>query len=70
MPNFTYPAIQLGINWATTLVAGIAILLTPSPFLFYKYGARIRTGSKFAPCTDLEIAKELEVEEREKKSPV
>ncbi|KIM73832.1 hypothetical protein PILCRDRAFT_828732 [Piloderma croceum F 1598] len=53
---------KLGINWASTLVACIGIVLLPSPFLFYKYGSRIRTGSTFAPCHDLRIAKELEAE--------
>ncbi|KAF7368719.1 MFS general substrate transporter [Mycena venus] len=38
---------------------GVGLLLLPSPFLFYKYGARIRTNSKFAPCLDLKIAQEV-----------
>jgi MFS transporter, DHA1 family, multidrug resistance protein len=60
---FTYQLnVQLGINWASTLVACIGIVLLPSPFLFYRYGSRIRTGSTFAPCIDLQIAKELEAE--------
>jgi len=62
--------VQLGINWASTLMACIGLLLTPSPFLFYKYGARIRRGSTFAPCTDLKIAKELKAEGQEKLSPI
>ncbi|KAE9394341.1 MFS general substrate transporter [Gymnopus androsaceus JB14] len=55
----------LGINWASTLVGLVGLVLMPSPFLFYKYGARIRASSKFAPCIDLKIAKELEEEEEE-----
>ncbi|KAJ7249746.1 major facilitator superfamily domain-containing protein [Mycena haematopus] len=47
---------KLGVNWAATLLAGVGLLLAPSPFLFYKYGARIRARSKFAPCMDLKIA--------------
>jgi len=54
----------LGINWACTLVGLVGLLLAPSPFLFYKYGAKIREKSKFAPCLDLKIAKELEAEEK------
>jgi len=50
---------NLGVNWAATLLGGIGLLLLPSPFLFYKYGARIRGNSKFAPCLDLKIAKVL-----------
>ena len=41
---------RLGINWACTLIGFCALLLAPSPFLFYKYGARIRAKSKFSPC--------------------
>jgi len=41
---------QLGVNWATTILGLVGLALTPSPFLFYKYGARIRSRSKFAPC--------------------
>jgi hypothetical protein len=50
----------LGINWAATLLGGIALLLAPMPFLFYKYGPGIRTKSSFAPCIDLKVAKFLE----------
>ncbi|KAF8879261.1 MFS polyamine transporter [Infundibulicybe gibba] len=55
---------KLGLNWGSTLLGLVALLLSPSPFLFYKYGARIRMGSTFAPCIDLRIAKELEEEEK------
>ncbi|KAI0248053.1 MFS polyamine transporter [Lactifluus subvellereus] len=48
--------VNLGINWAATLLGGIALLLAPMPFLFYKYGSRIRTKSSFAPCIDLKVA--------------
>ncbi|KAI0277572.1 hypothetical protein BGY98DRAFT_1097344 [Russula aff. rugulosa BPL654] len=56
--------LNLGINWAATLLGGIALLLAPMPFLFYKYGPRIRTKSSFAPCIDLKVAKFLEDEAR------
>ncbi|KAJ7466200.1 MFS general substrate transporter [Mycena galericulata] len=48
---------KLGVNYAATLLGGVGLLLAPMPFLFYKYGARVRTRSKFAPCVDLKIAK-------------
>ncbi|KAJ6574555.1 MFS polyamine transporter [Mycena capillaripes] len=48
---------KMGVHWASTLLGGVGLLLLPSPFLFYKYGARIRENSKFAPCVDLKIAK-------------
>ncbi|KAI0644022.1 MFS polyamine transporter [Trametes meyenii] len=50
---------RLGINWACTLIGFCALLLAPSPFLFYRYGTWVRTKSKFSPCPDLIIAKEL-----------
>ena len=39
----------LGINWAGTLLACVALVLVPIPVIFWKYGARIRARSKFAP---------------------
>jgi hypothetical protein len=54
--------VNLGINWAATLLGSIALLLAPMPFLFYKYGSRIRTKSSFAPCIDLKVAMFLEDE--------
>jgi hypothetical protein len=50
---------RLGVNWACTLLGGVGLLLAPSPFLFYNYGARIRANSEFAPCMDLKIAQIL-----------
>ncbi|KAF9269101.1 MFS polyamine transporter [Marasmius fiardii PR-910] len=50
---------KMGINWACTLISLIALLLSPSPYLFYVYGPRIRARSKFAPCVDLKIAAEI-----------
>jgi MFS transporter, DHA1 family, multidrug resistance protein len=41
---------QMGIQWAGTLIGLIAAVLAPIPFLFLKYGVRIRTRSLFAPC--------------------
>ena len=41
---------QMGIGWAATLIAGVSLLLAVVPFIFYKYGPRIRAGSRFAPC--------------------
>ncbi|CAK5276502.1 unnamed protein product [Mycena citricolor] len=54
---------KLGVHWASTLLGGVGLLLMPSPFLFYKYGARIREKSKFAPCLDLKIARAMREEE-------
>jgi|SRR6266702_1252733 len=49
-PLFTTQMYEgMGVNWASTLIGGVALLLLPIPFLFYKYGPRIRARSKFAP---------------------
>ena len=55
---------KMGVNWAATLLGLIGLLLTPAPFLFYRFGARIRAHSTFAPGVDLKIAAELAREEK------
>ncbi|KAM0792067.1 hypothetical protein ACM66B_004772 [Microbotryomycetes sp. NB124-2] len=65
-PLFTHAMYtNLGVNWATTLLALIALLIAPSPFIFYRYGARIRGASRFAPCLDIPMRERVEREERE-----
>ncbi|KAI5970801.1 hypothetical protein CANMA_000220 [Candida margitis] len=39
---------NLTIKWAATLLGCLGILMIPVPFLFYKYGALVRSKSKFA----------------------
>ncbi|OAA44287.1 major facilitator superfamily [Metarhizium rileyi] len=39
----------MGIQWAATLLGCVALVLSPIPFIFYKYGARIRSRSAYAP---------------------
>lgn len=39
---------NLGVNWATSLLAFLAVVLAPAPVLFWKYGEKIRSKSKFA----------------------
>lgn len=64
-PLFTTQMFEgMGVQWASTLIALVALVLVPIPFLFFKYGARIRANSKFAPCMDLKIAAEI-AEEKE-----
>lgn len=48
-PLFTKQRLtNLGINWGLTLVAFLGLACMPIPFLLYKWGANIRTYSKFA----------------------
>lgn len=39
---------NLGIHWASTIPAFLALACVPMPFLFYKYGPAIRERCKFA----------------------
>lgn len=52
-PLFTqYMFDSLGIGGGGSLIAGVACLLAPIPFVFYKYGEPIRKRSKFAPTEE------------------
>ena len=55
----------IGVNWAGTLLGCVALLLVPIPVIFYKFGAKIRQRSKFAPTLPVPAKEEREVEERE-----
>lgn len=48
----------LGINWAGTLLGCVAVVLVPIPVIFYKYGAKIREKSNFAPTPPKPVAAE------------
>ncbi|KAF2500622.1 MFS general substrate transporter [Lophium mytilinum] len=39
----------LGVKWATSLIGFLCLACMPAPFLFYKYGEKLRRRSKFAP---------------------
>jgi len=43
---------KLGVNWAGSLLGFLAVAFLPIPFLFYRYGERLRRNSKFAPTGD------------------
>lgn len=40
--------VNMKIQWATTLLGCLSLVLIPVPFLFYKYGGKIRSKSKYA----------------------
>lgn len=49
-PLFTqYMFDSLEVGGGGSLIGGIAVLLVPIPFAFYRYGASLRERSKFAP---------------------
>lgn len=39
---------KLGIHWASSIPAFLALACVPFPFLFYKYGEKIREKCKYA----------------------
>jgi hypothetical protein len=43
---------RLGIHWASSIPAFLAVACLPFPFLFYKYGAAIRQKCKYAAEAD------------------
>ena len=40
---------NLGVQWAGSLLALLAVAMIPVPILFYHYGARIRAMSRYSP---------------------
>lgn len=38
----------MGVNWASTLLGCVALLMVPLPIIIYVYGPGIRAKSKFA----------------------
>jgi len=43
---------RLGIHWASSIPAFLAVACLPFPFLFYKYGFAIRQKCKYASQSD------------------
>lgn len=39
---------KLNNHWASTLLAFLTIAMMPFPYLFFRYGKRIRANSRFA----------------------
>ncbi|KAI0188939.1 major facilitator superfamily transporter [Xylaria flabelliformis] len=61
---------RLGYQWASTLLAGISLLCCMIPFLFWKYGERIRRRSKYAYAGDDEDSKGAVLPEKTNSSRV
>jgi hypothetical protein len=48
-PLFVWPMYQnIGVDWGSTIFACISVLLLPAPFLFFKWGPRIRARGDFS----------------------
>ncbi|MCJ1285899.1 MFS siderochrome iron transporter 1 [Xylographa opegraphella] len=54
---------NLGIHWASTIPAFLALMCVPFPFLFYKYGATIRKKCKYSRIAQEEMAKIMQVKD-------
>lgn len=48
---------KLGIHWASSIPAFLAVACVPLPFLFYRYGAEIRTRCPYAAESDAVMEK-------------
>lgn len=58
-PLFTEQMLRgMTVHWACTMLALIAVALSPIPFIFRKYGPKLRIMSKFAPSQHIEQPKE------------
>lgn len=44
----------MGIEWASTLLGCVAVVLVPMPVVFYIFGKKIRARSNFAPAPDIQ----------------
>jgi DHA1 family multidrug resistance protein-like MFS transporter len=60
----TYMFKGMGIQWASTLLGCVALVLVPMPVVFYVFGKKIRAKSKFAPAPDIEQDKRRDEESR------
>ena len=49
----TYMFNGMGIQWASTLLGCVALVLVPLPIVFLLYGKKIREKSHFAPAPDI-----------------
>ncbi|KAL4779636.1 major facilitator superfamily domain-containing protein [Aspergillus varians] len=57
----TYMYEDLGIHWASSIPAFLALACVPFPFLFYKYGEPIRLRCKYAAQSDAFMRKMMQM---------
>ena len=56
---------NLGIHWAASVPAFLALACMPMPFLFYKYGPKVRERCKFAAVSAAFMKKVQEQQEQQ-----
>jgi hypothetical protein len=59
---------NLGIHWASSIPAFLALMCVPFPFLFYRYGSWVRLKSPFAARAD-EFMKNLRARSHREQQP-
>ncbi|KAJ6112034.1 bicyclomycin resistance protein [Penicillium sp. IBT 18751x] len=61
----------LGIHWASSIPAFLSVLCMPLPFLFYKYGDRIRQRCKYAALSQkrLDALRQTSISENKTTKP-
>lgn len=55
---------NLGIQWASSVPAFLALAFAPLPFIFLRVGAKLRAHSKFANEAKVQLAKLMEVRQQ------
>lgn len=67
-PLFTgYMFRGIGLHWAASVPGFIAVACAPLPFVFYKFGPRIREGSRYASKADADTMALREEKKEDKK---
>jgi hypothetical protein len=59
---------NLGIHWAASIPAFLALACMPMPFLFYKYGPNVRERCKFAAESAAFMKKMQEQQEQQQQA--
>jgi MFS family permease len=65
----TYMYHNLGVHWASSIPAFLALACVPFPFLFYKYGPAIRTRCKYSAQSDAFMRRLMEQSTRDNRQP-
>lgn len=63
----TYMYKNLGTQWASSIPAFLALVFAPLPFVFLKFGAKLRANSKFANEAKVQMAQLMEVRQNVEK---
>jgi len=50
--------VNLGVQWAGTLLGCLALIMVPIPLIFIKWGPALRSRSKFAPTPRVNVEKD------------